>query len=163
MDPTKRAIWDLPFEQSSALGTRPIEAASDNSLSNVLRLVSPIDDLEGDMSPTRRSSAQDWSKLIDRIQHAAGHVRDVKAQAHEQDLRVQQLLDRVREDMKAAADRVRAADARVVEMQARSEALLKAADHRVKEAEDRARIAEEWLARVYDTIDSEFTIKQATK
>lgn len=160
MDPITRFPWDLPSERIPPADVQPEEAAATAHLATVVRLVSPAGDPEGGMPPTRRSSAQDWSKLIERIRHAAGHARDVEAQAHEQELRVQQLLDRVREDMKNAGERVRAADARVAEMQARSEALAKAADERVKAAEDRARIAEEWLARVYDTIATEFTVEQ---
>ncbi|HEX8417535.1 MAG TPA: hypothetical protein VF641_08010 [Methylobacterium sp.] len=157
MDPKKRFPWDLPSARTSPDDAPSPEAASDAHLTTVVRLVTPVSDAG---PPTRRSSAQDWSKLIDRIRHAAGHARDVEAQAHEQELRVQELLDRVREDMKSAGERVRAADARVADMQMRSEALMKAADERVKAAEDRARIAEEWLARVYDTIATEFATEQ---
>ena len=152
-----------PWETLSSLDTPPTEPDSDAHLSNVLRLVGPLDDIDGGVPPTRRSSPQDWSKLIDRVRHAANHAREVEAQAHEQELRVQEVLDRVREDVKNAADRVRAAEARTLEIQNRADALLKAADERVKAAEERARIAEEWLTRVYDTIASEFSIETDVK
>ena len=139
------------------------DIASDGGLTSVLRLIGSFDDLEGDAPPTRKSPVQDWSKLIDRIRDVSTHAREVEAQSQEQDLRVQQLLHHAREDLKAAAERVRAADAHVAETQARSEAVLKAAEERVKAAEERARIAEEWLTQVYETIASEFTIKQDTK
>ena len=163
MDPMKRVPQALPSKRTSRAEAQSAEPGFENSLANVLRLVGPFDDLDGGVPPTRRSSAQDWSKLIDRIRHAAHHAREVEAQAHEQELRVQELLDRVREDVKNASDRARAADARSAELQTRSDALLKAADERVKAAEERARIAEEWLARVYDTIASEFTVEQDRK
>lgn len=154
--------WDFPSVQVSG-SEGPVDNTSSNSaLTNILRLVGSFDELEDLTQPTHTSPSQDWSKLIDRIREAAKHAREVEAQSQEQELRVQQLLDRAREDLKAAADRVRAADARVAEMQARSEALLKAADERVKAAEKRARVAEEWLARVYETVASEFTVEQDT-
>lgn len=159
MDPKKRFPWDLPTARTLPDDAPSPEAAADAHLTTVVRLVTPAAVADAG-PPTRRSSAQDWSKLIDRIRHAAGHARDVEAQAHEQELRVQELLDRVRDDMKAAGERVRAADARVAEMQARSEAMMAAASERVKAAEDRARIAEEWLARVYETIATEFATEQ---
>ncbi|WP_238245986.1 hypothetical protein, partial [Methylobacterium iners] len=136
MDPIKRLPWDRP-SQLDARGTEAA-VAGDNSLSNVLRLVGSFDELESQAPPpTHRSSARDWTKLIDRIREAAAHSREIEAQAHEQELRVQALLDRAREDIQAAAERVRAADARTAEMQARTEKLLKTADERVKAAEER--------------------------
>lgn len=83
-------------------------------------------------------------------------MRSVEASAQEQDLRVQQILDKVRADIAEAEDRVRAADARLLDANERAAALLTAAEERIQEAEQRARIAEEWLARVEKTITSEF-------
>ncbi|MFC5552319.1 hypothetical protein ACFPQ7_00010 [Methylobacterium iners] len=157
MDPIKRAPWNLSSDGTSAIEARA--AVADGSLSKVLRLVGSFDDLESEVPPTRRSSARDWAKLIDRIREAAARSREVEAQAHEQELRVQDLLDRAREDIQAAAERVRAADARAAELEARTEKLLKSADERVTAAEERARVAEEWLARVYDTISQEFVVE----
>ena len=162
MSAAKQARWDLPSVQASGLENPVTDTGSKSALTHVLRLVGPFDDLDHDAPPTRRSSGQDWSKLIDRIGQAAKHAREVEAQSQEQELRVQQLLDRARDDLKAAAERVRGADARVAEMQARSEAVLKSAEERVKAAEERARIAEDWLARVYETIASEFKVEQDT-
>ena len=162
MSSAKRIRWDLPSVQAQASvpGTPGKDAASDSSLTSVLRLIGSFDDLESNAPPTCKSPVQDWSRLIDRIRDASTHARKVEAQSQEQELRVQQLLNHAREDVKAAAERVRAADARIAETQARSEALLKAADERVKAAEERARIAEEWLTQVYETIASEFAIEQ---
>jgi len=157
MDPVKRVSLLLPPERGSLADLTSAEAGSDNTLSNVLRLVGSFDDRDDGVPPARRSSAQDWSNILDRIHQAAQHVREVEAQAHEQELRVQELLKLAREDVTQAIERSRAADARVAEMQARSEALLMAADERVKAAEERARIAEGWMARVYDTIANEFS------
>ena len=163
MSSAKRVRWDLPSVQSSEPSAPVMDTASDGSLSRVLRLIGSFDDLEVPAPPARRSPVQDWSKLIGRIRDVANHTREVETQSQEQELHVQKLLDRAREDVKAAAVRVRAADVRVAEMQATSEALQKATEERVKAAEERARIAEEWLARVYETIASEFKVEKDTK
>lgn len=157
--PSKR----YPWESSPELDGPARESSSDTHLANVLRLVGPLDDTGSGAAPTRRSSPQDWSKLIERVRHAANHAREVEAQSQEQELRVQEVLDRVREDVRNAAERVRAAEARTADIQSRADALLKAADERVKAAEERARVAEEWLTRVYDTIASEFTVEPDVK
>ena len=163
MSSAKRIRWDLPSVKASKPNVPLNDAASDGSLTNILRLIGPFDDLEGGAPPTRSSVSHDWSKLIDRIRDVSKHAREVEAQSQEQDMHVQQLLNGARDEAMAAASRVRAADARVAEIQARSEALMKAAEERVKAAEERARIAEEWLARVYEMIASEFTVEKDKK
>ncbi|WP_292514588.1 hypothetical protein [Methylobacterium sp.] len=158
MDAMKRMPPLLQPDRPGVSDVAFAEAGSNNTLSNVLRLVDSYDDLDDGAPPSRPSSSQDWSNLINRIHQAAKHVREVEVQAHEQKLRIQELLKLAREDVTLANERARVSDARASEMQVRSEALLKAADERVKAAEERARIAEGWLTRVYDTIASEFTI-----
>ncbi|MCJ2076671.1 hypothetical protein MKK68_13560 [Methylobacterium sp. E-016] len=158
--PSKRYPWESPSELEAPTN---VTSSTDTHLANVLRLVGPLDDIGGGGAPTRRSSPQDWSKLIERVRHAANHAREVEAQAQEQELRVQEVLDRVREDVRNAAERVRVAEARTAEIQSRADAMLKLADERVKAAEERARIAEEWLTRVYDTIASEFPLEPDVK
>ena len=127
--------------------------------SSVLRLVGSFDDLDDGPPPMPQQSMPDWPGVIERVHQAAARVREVEAQAHEQELRIRELLQHAREDVNSAAERARAADARSAELQARSEALLKTADQRVKAAEERARIAEEWLARLHDAIVSEFGLE----
>ena len=160
MDPVKKVVLPLQTDRPAVSSLAYAEPGTGSTLSNVLRLVGSFDDLDDGAPPTRRSSSEDWSNIIDRIHQAASHVREVEVQAHEQELRVQELLKLAREDVTLANERARAADARASEIQVRCETLLKSADERVKAAEERARIAEGWLARVYDTIASEFEIKQ---
>ena len=162
-DSMKRVPPSPQLSRSFVANAAFAEAGSDSTISNVLRLVGSFDELDDGALPMHRSSTQDWSIIIDRIHQAAKHVREVEVQAHEQEIRVQELLKLAQEDVTRATERARAADARASELQARSEALLKAADERVKAAEERARIAEGWLARVYDTIASEFSTKQEEK
>ncbi|TXM66242.1 hypothetical protein [Methylobacterium sp. WL120] len=159
MDAAKKYSW----ESLSPLDAPVSKSSSDAELANVVRLIGRLDDIGGGLPPTRRSSPQDWSLLIDRVRHAATHAREVEAQAQEQEQRVHELLERAREDLKLAAERVRDAEARTADIQSRADVLLNAADERVKAAEERARIAEEWLSRVYDTIANEFRVEATAK
>lgn len=163
MSSATQVRWERPSVQTSEPIDPAKSKAADGSITNVLRLIGSFDHPGADGPPTRTSPDQEWADLIDRIRDMANHVRRVEAQSQEQELHVQNLLDRAREDIKAAAERVRATDARAVDIQARSEALLKAADERVKAAEERARIAEGWLALIREAIATEFTGKQDTK
>ena len=159
MDPAQKFSWESLAPLDAPVG----EPGSEARLSKVLRLVGPLDDIGGGLPPTRRSSPQDWSLLIDRVRHAATHAREVEAQAQEQEQRLRDLLERAREDLKLAAERVRTAEARTADIQSRADVLLNDADERVKSAEERARIAEEWLSRVYDTIANEFSVEATAK
>jgi small-conductance mechanosensitive channel len=159
MDTATKYLW----QSLSALDAPVEDAALKASPAKVVRLVEPAKDIGSGSLPSPLSPSKDWSKLIERVRHAANYAREVEAQAQEQELRVQEVLDRVREDVRNAAERVRVAEARTAEIQSRADAMLKLADERVKAAEERARIAEEWLTRVYDTIASEFTIEPDVK
>ncbi|TXN04282.1 hypothetical protein FV222_07690 [Methylobacterium sp. WL103] len=162
MDTARR----LPWERNSKFDVSSVELTPDEQLANVVRLLPPLNDIEGGSPLTRRSSAQNWSKLIDRVRDAANHARDVEVQAREQELRINALFDRLREDVRCAGERVQESEARSVEIQIRADVLLRAADERIKKAEEqvkaadeRARTAENWLSRLYDTIEAEFEIK----
>ncbi|GJD96740.1 hypothetical protein OCOJLMKI_3965 [Methylobacterium iners] len=127
---------------------------------------------------------QDWSHLIDLMQTKFEECREIKSQAEEQDKRVSELLDRVRDDIRAARERVAAAEAYAqdvetqaetrikaleeraasaqayaMDVQKRAEAMVKAAEERAAAAEERARLAETWLSRVYETISGECSAK----
>ncbi|MDR7035834.1 MULTISPECIES: hypothetical protein [Methylobacterium] len=163
MDQLKAFSWDGIVDRR--VEPKPIEkpAPGEERLTSVLRLMNSSGDPSNSAPPTRRSSPEDWTQLIERVRTAASRVREVETQAQEQELRVQDLLERVREDMASANERVKAAEAHARDIQMRADALLKAADERVKAAEERARLAEEWLARIYDTIASEFAFAQPEK
>lgn len=102
------------------------------------------------------SSGYDWSGLLDRI-HIVGHyIRDVKAATVDQDLSVQELLDQVRLDMKAAIDRVRAAEQAATDVQERAIRQIKAAEDRADAAEASARSAQQQFATLSRLIRKEF-------
>lgn len=157
---TKRFSWDPPFRKSAKLDTYPVEAAPDNGLGAVLRVVRPVDEIDDEVAPVRQDPAKDWSRLIDRIQEAARYTRQVETEAQEQEKRVQLLLDQARQELKTASERVRAAEARAVEVEGRCEAQLGDAVARVKAAEERARVCEELLAQVSDAVLIEFPVEQ---
>ncbi|MCJ2038227.1 hypothetical protein MKK55_04540 [Methylobacterium sp. J-059] len=159
MKPVKR----FPFGYLSALDASNQGDAVGTHITKVLPLVSHFDSVGTEITSDPRSPPEDWSKLIERVRQAAQHARDIEAQAQEQELRVQALLDRVRQDVRDAAERVRDAEARSADIQSRADALLKAADEKLLAAEERARISEEWLARVQETIVAEFSEKPALK
>ncbi|MFC5555300.1 hypothetical protein [Methylobacterium iners] len=163
MDPSNRPFRSSLLEHDGQAKAQVSGSAPLSNLSNVLRVIGPFESLDAEAPHPRRPSAEEWSKLIERVRQAGSYTREVEGQAREQELRVQELLDRVREDMKRAIERVREADARTAEIQARSEALLKVADERVRAAEERAQIAEDWLMRVYDAVASEFTLEPVSQ
>ena len=101
---------------------------------------------------------QDWSRLLARIQHAGSHIRDLKSQSADEDLRVQELLDQVRLDMKAASDRVRAAEQRVLDVEERASRLIRAAETRAESAEHDARSARDRFSALSDLITQEFPV-----
>lgn len=163
MNSIDRLMRDLSKDNNEIAKSAPSEKDEQPSLTSILRVIGPLDKLSSDLPPTRYSPSQDWSDLIERVRSAAARVREVEADAHEQELRVRELLERVREDMKAANERAAAAEAHVRDVQTRTDALLRAANERVKAAEDRAKTAEEWLAQISQTLEEEFNGVEATK
>lgn len=102
--------------------------------------------------------ASQWADLIERVRAAAHHVRQTEADAEQQERRVQDLLEKVREDIAHANDRVKAAEARAREIEARAEVSIRTAEARAEAAEKRAAVAEEWLTRVHEAITREFVL-----
>jgi len=129
----------------------------------VLRVISPSDEFSSDLPTGRRLHPQDWSELVDKVRMTAARIRELEADAQDQELHVRELLEKVREDIKAANDRVQAAEAHAVDVQRRAGALLAAADERVKAAEERARIAESWLLLVKKAFTEEFDRSKTEK
>ncbi|MGH1592277.1 hypothetical protein ACRBEV_32665 (plasmid) [Methylobacterium phyllosphaerae] len=115
-------------------------------------------------APTQRSPPQKWDALIQRVHAAARQSREAEAQAREQEARIGQILEEVREDINSANERARLAEAKARDVQIRAEVQIRAAEDRAKvaeahaqSAEDRAQHGEQWLVRVQETILSEFT------
>lgn len=148
--------WLATVAELEAASPQNLRSAADAASPATLRAIEPYEEKSSEAQGPLPSRPQDWSTLVDQVQSAAVRMRSVEASAQEQDLRVQQILDKVRADIAEAEDRVRAADARLLDANERAAALLTAAEERIQEAEQRARIAEEWLARVEKTITSEF-------
>lgn len=160
MDQAKSSYrWDpLPDLEARATSDKP-ELSADASLTKLVRMVRPS---SGQAAPSiSPSSPQEWTVLIERVRAAAARSREVESQAQEQELRVQKLLESVREDLAAAAERVRAAEMRASNIQAQADMRVRAAEERAEAAEARARTAEEWLQRVHEVMLNEFTAPQA--
>ena len=101
---------------------------------------------------------QNWSRLLSRIQHVGSHIRDFKSKADEEDLRVQELLDQVRLDMKVASDRFRAAEQRALDIEERASRLIRVAEKRAEAAEHDRRLAQDRFTALSDLISQEFPV-----
>jgi hypothetical protein len=156
-------VGDHSEETGASQLSQSLVQADQSSVAPVLRVVRSADDLARDLPLTRHSPPEDWSDLIEQVRREAARVRDVEAQAEEQELHVRELLERVREDIKSANDRAQAAEAHALDIQRRAGALLAAADERVKAAEERARVAESWLQLVKKTFAEEFAGHKAKR
>ncbi|MCJ2125866.1 hypothetical protein [Methylobacterium sp. J-077] len=130
-------------------------------LSNLLRIVSSTDAQTHVSIP--QPSPKDWSGLIDLVRAAARQAREVQAQARQQEARFEEALQRARDGIIASDERAHIAEAIGREAQlcaevhvTAAEGWAKAAEERARKAEQHARDAEGWLARVQETILSEF-------
>lgn len=108
----------------------------------------------GSPSPVER-----WPDLLERVQGAARHLRDVEDRAQEQEAHVQDLLRQVRADMDTARAQVQAAERETHEVHAQAIKLIQAAEDRAAAAEERAAAAEQMLQRIAETIDAEFVMQ----
>lgn len=149
-------VEDLSQEDGAASHSRSLMQTAQPSAPPALRVIGPSDELSSDLPSARRSNSQDWSELVDRVRMTVTRIRELEADAEDQELHVRELLEKVREDIKAANDRIQTAEAHALDVQKRAGALLAAADERVKAAEERARIAESWLLLVKKAFTEEF-------
>ena len=108
-------------------------------------------------------TAAKWSSLLERVRGAAHYIREVEDRAQDYELRVQDLVDQVRADLRDADAKVRAAEQRTDEVEARAALLIHAAEERARAAEERAAVAEDWLRRIAETIESEFVVEPANR
>lgn len=149
-------VGSLPQEDGDAPHSRSLVQPGQPSASPVLRVISPPGELSSDLPAARRSPSQDWSELVDRVRMTANRIRELKADAEDQEIHVRDLLEKVREDIKAANDRMQTAEAHALDVQKRAGALVAAAEERAKAAEERARTAESWLLLVKKAFTEEF-------
>lgn len=108
-------------------------------------------------------TAAKWSSLLERVRGAAHYIREVEDRTQDYEVRVQELVEQVRADLRDADAKVRAAEQRTDEAQAQAAVLIQAADERARLAEERAATAEEWLRRIAETIESEFVVEPAAR
>lgn len=148
--------WIVAPRNDEEGSTDQILERTDASFTKFLRGVGSFDDVVADDRSVGDLPLKDWSGLIEYVHSAASRMREAEVEAHEQALRVHEILEQAHSDKRAADERVRVAEERVQEASVRAAALLDAAEERLRAAEERARVAEEWLARVEAAMTSEF-------
>lgn len=114
---------------------------------------------ENAISPPRQD-AWDGAELLALIQAAGGYVRELELHTRTQAQRLQELVGKVREHLRAADERAQQAEAREQQTRLWAEAAVEAASERVRVAEARAQAAETWLARIAEAIQVEFPTLQ---
>ncbi|MDX7953762.1 hypothetical protein P7D22_21590 [Lichenihabitans sp. Uapishka_5] len=139
----------------------PTEAAAPEAAPRArqhpFRVVSPpARDAEPDMLRDG-SLSEGWGGLIEQIRDSAARLRDKEARLQDREDQVQQLVLRTKEELQAAAERVFRAEIQVHEMEAQCKRDVGEAERRMLEAEEKVRMMEGWLARVHDTIVTEFS------
>lgn len=138
------------------LGAKPMRIEAEPA--SLSQTVKPAGALNTSSLP--RNAAQAGPALLAIITQAASQVREVRANAHEQEEHVHKLLLQVRADMQDANARVQAAEARAREAEQRAQAVIASANDRVAAAEERAREAEDWFARITEAVRQEFKLTQ---
>ncbi|GEP03060.1 hypothetical protein [Methylobacterium oxalidis] len=161
MDQARQSSWDESSEIEEDLSAPPPQRPADAHPINVVKLTGASGHFAPSSSGTQPSLSPDPSKLVEHLRSAAQHVRKLEAQAKEQELRIQEMLERIREEIISANERVRAAEDQVEEMRVRADALARDAEERIQAAEVRACMAEEWMSRVQATITREFGMYEA--
>ncbi|MGT2479525.1 hypothetical protein ACU4GR_13070 [Methylobacterium oryzae CBMB20] len=102
-----------------------------------------------------------WTGVLERVRGAAHYIREVEDRAQEYELRVHELLEQVRADLRDADAKVRAAEQRAREVEAQASNLIQFCGGARAAAEERAATAEEWLQRISEAIETEFVAAPA--
>ena len=102
------------------------------------------------------SLSESWGGLIDQIRGTAARLREKESRLQDREEQVQQLVLRTKEELQAAAERVFRAEIQVHEMEANCKREIAEWERRTLDAEEKLRLMEGWLARVHDTIVTEF-------
>lgn len=114
-------------------------------------------------TPAAEAAGGKWPSVLERVRGAAQYIRHIEDRAQDYELRVQELLEQVRADMRDADAKVQAAEQRTREIKVQADALIGAAEERARAAEERAVSAEEWLRRISEAIESEFVVESAPR
>lgn len=160
MFPRINTVKKLERDLAEEMVESEVDVAADAELgfgiSALLRRFGSTIDDDHRATPVR-STRSDWSPLIDRIRATAHHLREIDAHARARDEQMDELLQRVRQDMAMAEARVRLAEARIDDARIQAAEQVQAAEARAAMAEERARVSEEWLMRIQEIIQTEFS------
>ena len=134
------------------------EAGAQRQRQHPFRVISPsaAGAREADPALGDPSLSESWGGLIEQIRGTAARLRDKEARLQDREDQVQQLVLRTKEELQAAAERVFRAEIQVHEMEANCKREIAEWERRTLEAEEKVRVMEGWLARVHDTIVTEF-------
>jgi hypothetical protein len=100
----------------------------------------------------------DGAELLASIHAAGNYVRELEQHTQTHAQRLQNLVGKVREHLRAAEERAQQAEAREQQTRAWAEAAVEAASDRVRAAEARAQEVEAWLGRIAKAIQAEFPV-----
>lgn len=119
------------------------------------KVVPPPMDLEG-TAAHEASLSESWGGLIEQIRSTATRLREKEARLQEREDQLQQLVLRTKEELQVAAERVLRAEIQAHEIEAQTKREIADWERRTLAAEEKVRLMEGWLARVHDTIVTEF-------
>ena len=109
-----------------------------------------------EMAEHDASLAESWGGLIEQIRNTAARLRDKEARLQDREEQLQQLVLRTKEELQVAAERVLRAEIQAHDVEASTKREIADWERRTLAAEEKVRLMESWLARVHDTIVSEF-------
>lgn len=146
---------------------RPVQVSTDTSAegtappSKIVVLASRPNGASTARGSVAEPTSGKWPRVLERVRSAAQYIRQVEDRAQDYELRVQELLEQVRADMRDADAKVRAAEQRTREVQAQAEASVRSAQAQARAAEERAVAAEEWLRLISEAVETEFAVEPA--
>lgn len=163
MDPAAKPLWHRPAALIDVARSphRSVGLISPPATSS--RSTNAVAERSSSLMPTRRLSDAEAEALMHHLRAEAVRVRAVESEMREQEKHVQELLERVREDIASADARVRAAERKAAEIQAAADARIQDAERQTTMAEERARAAEKWLSQISEAIIGEFDLSLIEK
>lgn len=120
------------------------------------KVVPPPIEAGQDAAMHEASLAESWGGLIEQIRGTAARLREKEARLQDREDQLQQLVLRTKEELQVAAERVLRAEIQAHEVESQTKREIADWERRTLAAEEKVRLMESWLARVHDTIVTEF-------
>jgi hypothetical protein len=128
----------------------------ENERSEVLQM--PVRPAE-QAAPAERAE-RDYGVVLERLRQAGALNRAADERARRAEAQAEELAAHAREQIRRAEAIIRAADNQIRAAEATANAAemrLQDAEARLREAEERARDAQDWISRVFEIMDEEFS------